>query len=474
MKKIILLSLAGFVISLSVFAQYQLPENGGFHQEGVASWYGTEYQGRPTASGELFDPNQLTAAHRDLPYGTIVTVTNVMNGKQVQVRINDRGPMNPSRIIDVSKAAAERLDMLVTGMAKVSLEVAQRGSGATVSSASPQQSTSEDAPPVSAFQQAVGPAPNPFDTPQSSPPQYNQIEDDGSYSYSYPPTAAEAATPRPASPPAVAAAPPDANAARAQPYMQAEPNPRLPQPTAPQLAAPRQQATAQPQAARNTAAPPSAAAQQRPLSGAAAPNPRLPTATQPAVTPQPRQASQANANRAVPATNVPTIPPSQPVNVAGGNRNSGPAYSAVNPSVTPSAKNQAPSLQPIPSTPRPPVQAPQTNNNVNNYPRANPIPAVPPSGARSYSPAPTFESAEIIGAVKAGKVYRLQIGSYREPANAIKAIEQLSGAGLTAQYEQFGEMYRVVLTNVSYDVLPNIARQIGRAGFDKAVAREER
>ncbi|MCL2272400.1 MAG: septal ring lytic transglycosylase RlpA family protein [Treponema sp.] len=97
-----------------------------FMQEGIASWYGKEFEGRPTASGELFDPSQLTAAHPNLPFGTMVVVTNQHNNKKVTVRINDRGPFVSARIIDVSRAAAEKLDMIVTGTAPVAVESIDR------------------------------------------------------------------------------------------------------------------------------------------------------------------------------------------------------------------------------------------------------------------------------------------------------------------------------------------------------------
>jgi len=92
-----------------------------FRQEGIASWYGREFEGRPTASGEIFDASQLTAAHPTLPFGTRLIVTNQHNNKSVTVRVNDRGPFVPARVIDVSRAAAEQLDMIVTGTAPVSV-----------------------------------------------------------------------------------------------------------------------------------------------------------------------------------------------------------------------------------------------------------------------------------------------------------------------------------------------------------------
>lgn len=93
-------------------------------QDGQATWYGGGHHGGPTASGERFDKNALTAAHRTLPMGTRVRVTNKHNGRSVEVRINDRGPYgNKGRIIDVSEAAAKRLDMIDAGVVPVRVEV---------------------------------------------------------------------------------------------------------------------------------------------------------------------------------------------------------------------------------------------------------------------------------------------------------------------------------------------------------------
>jgi peptidoglycan lytic transglycosylase len=96
----------------------------GYVQQGIASWYGPRFHGRDTASGERFDQNELTAAHRTLPLGTKAMVTNLRNGKKVEVEINDRGPYAPGRILDLSKAAAERLD-IESGTTPVRLEVTQ-------------------------------------------------------------------------------------------------------------------------------------------------------------------------------------------------------------------------------------------------------------------------------------------------------------------------------------------------------------
>jgi rare lipoprotein A len=89
---------------------------------GVASWYGEEFHGRPTSSREVFDMNDMTAAHRTLPFGTYVMVTNLDNGRSVVVRINDRGPFVRGRIIDLSYAAARVLGLIGPGTARVRLE----------------------------------------------------------------------------------------------------------------------------------------------------------------------------------------------------------------------------------------------------------------------------------------------------------------------------------------------------------------
>lgn len=90
---------------------------------GEASWYGIEERGRATASGEPMDPGALTAAHRTLPFGTIVEVTALRTGRTVQVRINDRGPFVGGRIIDLSHEAARQLGMLQEGVARVRLQI---------------------------------------------------------------------------------------------------------------------------------------------------------------------------------------------------------------------------------------------------------------------------------------------------------------------------------------------------------------
>lgn len=93
-----------------------------FVQVGLASWYGSFHAGQRTASGEPFDPDAMTAAHRTLPLGTVVRVTNIANGRVVTVRINDRGPRDRSRIIDLSRSAAQALGFVADGIMKVKIE----------------------------------------------------------------------------------------------------------------------------------------------------------------------------------------------------------------------------------------------------------------------------------------------------------------------------------------------------------------
>lgn len=95
----------------------------GTTEQGLASWYGIPYHGRPAADGEIYDMETLVAAHRTLPFNTWLKVTNLNNGLSVNVRVIDRGPFVNGRIIDLSKAAARRIQMLGPGVARVRLEV---------------------------------------------------------------------------------------------------------------------------------------------------------------------------------------------------------------------------------------------------------------------------------------------------------------------------------------------------------------
>jgi len=94
----------------------------GYREEGVASWYGRKFHGHATSNGEVYDMYGMTAAHKNLPLPTFLRVTNLANNRQVIVRVNDRGPFHGNRLIDLSYAAAAKLDMLKTGTARVRIE----------------------------------------------------------------------------------------------------------------------------------------------------------------------------------------------------------------------------------------------------------------------------------------------------------------------------------------------------------------
>lgn len=93
-----------------------------FSEEGDASYYADSLAGNPTASGEPYDPEKLSAAHRTLPFGTVICVTNTTNGRSVEVTVNDRGPFHEARVVDVSRRAAEALDLVTAGRAPVRID----------------------------------------------------------------------------------------------------------------------------------------------------------------------------------------------------------------------------------------------------------------------------------------------------------------------------------------------------------------
>ena len=113
---------AGHVVDLATIEPaVELPHTATPITGGMASYYGRRFHGRRTANGELFDMNAMTAAHRTLPFGSLVEVTNPRNGKKVTVRINDRGPFHGNRVIDVSRAAATELGLIGPGRGSVEL-----------------------------------------------------------------------------------------------------------------------------------------------------------------------------------------------------------------------------------------------------------------------------------------------------------------------------------------------------------------
>ena len=116
-KSLLLILVFALLLPLSSSASEHYPKYG------KASWYGGKFHGKRTASGERFNKHEFTAAHRKLPFGTILKVTNLRNGKEVYVRINDRGPFIKGRILDLSLASAEALHFNRRGVIRVKIEI---------------------------------------------------------------------------------------------------------------------------------------------------------------------------------------------------------------------------------------------------------------------------------------------------------------------------------------------------------------
>ena len=108
-------AIVGMAVLFSLFGPY--------HETGIASWYGPGFDGNLTANGEIYDMNGISAAHKTLPFGTVVRVVDLETGRSIAVRINDRGPFVEGRIIDLSKGAAEKLGMIERGIISVGLRI---------------------------------------------------------------------------------------------------------------------------------------------------------------------------------------------------------------------------------------------------------------------------------------------------------------------------------------------------------------
>lgn len=113
------------------------PQESKFYQTGYASWYGREFHGKVTASGEKFNMYELTAAHKTLPFGTIARIKNLDNGREATIRVNDRGPYRGNRIMDLSYDAAKKLDILAAGKAQVGISIIKMGDDKYYSEKSP-------------------------------------------------------------------------------------------------------------------------------------------------------------------------------------------------------------------------------------------------------------------------------------------------------------------------------------------------
>ena len=321
----LLLILTGVV----VFSTAQTAGSGGFRQEGVASWYGKEFEGRPTASGEIFNPNHYTAAHPSLPFGTVLTITNKQNMRQVSVRVNDRGPFVAARIIDLSRAAAESLDMIISGTAQVIVEQAQNAA------LGPVPNTASPAPVVMQAPVITAPQTNPnvpvFD---DNSPRIINFE------------------------PEVAAAPP---ATQVEVPVRIESTP----------------VEASPRIERDLFAD------------------------------QPRQEVAASSQPVLDVEIVNVLP-----------------------------------------------DAPQVETRIAyNAPAAVVIGGMPSAESNKY--------------------YRLQVGSFKVPRNAVNAFDALKSAGLKPSVEQYGDFFRIVLSDIRARDIPSIAQTLGNSGFREVLVREE-
>ena len=139
---------------------YVLDSSAGYRERGIASWYGREFQGKPTSGGERYDMHDMTAAHKTLPIPTWVEVTNLENGRSVVVKVNDRGPFVDHRIIDLSYRAAQDLDMIRTGTARVQVRALDSPNSA------PETTTAASAPHSNGFSiisEAAADTPDPAD-----------------------------------------------------------------------------------------------------------------------------------------------------------------------------------------------------------------------------------------------------------------------------------------------------------------------
>ncbi|NWF56465.1 MAG: septal ring lytic transglycosylase RlpA family protein [Syntrophaceae bacterium] len=130
---VLLLLLAACAPKKITYPPYEPGKEIRYRETGIASWYGEDFHGRKTANGETYDMHAMTAAHRTLPFNTRVRVTNLDNGRKTELRINDRGPFVPGRIIDLSRSGAKELEMLGPGTAKVLVEAVGFAPGAALS-----------------------------------------------------------------------------------------------------------------------------------------------------------------------------------------------------------------------------------------------------------------------------------------------------------------------------------------------------
>jgi rare lipoprotein A (peptidoglycan hydrolase) len=495
MKRISVALVAGLFITALCAAQgYPGADTANFRQEGIASWYGTEFDGRPTASGEVFNSTQYTAAPPTRPIGTQLNVTNQNNRRKVNVRVNDRGPFVSSRIIDLSQAAAAMLDMVAAGTAPVLVESMGRETGQAASQGNNYQAeTTAQARSEGGYSNANSqivapsyPAPQPA---YQQPPTYPQQP-------AYAPQAAE--------PVVVQVQPPQQQITQ---YFQQPPQQQVQQQPSPQPQYPQQQYQQPPQQVQpqypqqgmqyqqppqqvqpqyqqqpyqqpqyQSAPQQTPAARQQPpvqqqilpvqqviqpmqpmVAAPAAPAPQAaaPTPTQPVVTATPQQLQPLQINIPIEVRPV------------------------VTETAAPSAAPASPYAAPIPPAAAAPVAAPAPYAAPTSAPEA-PAPVTPtvapiPPAPVAAAPAPVSAPPAIpTTAVQPNKVYRVQVGSYKVARNALSAFERLKNAGLNPLYERNGDDFRVVLTGSPSEEVNGVMQKLGSAGFNDPLLREER
>jgi rare lipoprotein A (peptidoglycan hydrolase) len=380
-----------FYVAILCIPQYTAAQTSApdvWRDEGVASWYGTEFDGRPTASGEIFNSALFTAAHPSLPFGTFLKVTNKQNNRWVTVKVNDRGPFVASRIIDVSKAAAEHLDMISAGTVPVIIETLSGSYASPPRTQAAAPTPAAPPPPPPAISQVPAAAPEP-----PPPPAYTQAPPPPAYTQAPPPAYTQAPPPPPA-------------------YTQAPPLPAYTPPSAPPPV------YTPPPAAAPEPVPPAVEYNYIPY----APMVYSPFYIQP---PQPVQSPYP----AVTAFPPPPVPP---------------VFESVPPSQLSPLSESLP--LPPPQAPPPPEITQPSGSGIKLIPALNPVP---------------------------DKKYRLQVGSYKIPRNAVEVFSKLKAAGLNPAYEQNGELYRVMLTGIRGTEVQSVADKLEKAGFREAIIREE-
>ena len=496
--------IAAMCVPYNVSAQTTVPALEDFRQEGIASMYGNEFNGRPTASGEIFDSTMLTAAHPSLPFGTFLLVTNKNNNRQVVVRVNDRGPFIAGRIIDLSRAAAEILRMVEQGIVPVTIETVQVG-------------RQHQPPAPLAVQVPVTPQPPAQPQPQTAPQPVIQ-----------PPVEQTPVTPPPPPvtppPPPVTQPPPVTPPPVTQPPP-VTPPPAVQSPAPPPAAEPPSVVIVEPQQQQlppihapitiTVYAPPPQIIH-APPAPAALPDPSL-TAV-PQAQPVPHESLHPQSAAAIIPRQVPHEPPhppsvteisthspqelpppfeiTEPVPAQPAWQNNNTQQQQQLPPPPVEAPPPAVVYQPPPPvTPPPPVELPPPAVVYQpSLPQQQQLPPPPveippvvamlpppeaflPPPVIYVAPPPVTSGLRLIPPItpQPDKVYRLQVGSYRLAQNAVGVFTRLKEAGLNPGYDERrdGDIYRVILPGIRGRDVASVLDILDRAGFIEVIIREE-